>query len=343
MKHFYPALIVLIVACIIGGIFGYIVRPSIAGALLGGEAVIILALMETAVSMDNAIVDARILKTMNKKWQQRYLTIGMPIAVVGMRFLFPVAIVSLIAFISPWEAMTLAFKNPPHYAEIMTSAKNNISIFGSAFLLMISLSYFLHDNEEEYWLPWIEKKLFRLGEVPGFAAGVALLALLIGSFCRPDIYDKLTMMMWGSIGIVSYILVKEVLSWCIGDGSNVVIRGGGILTFFYLEFIDASFSFDSVISAFAITNNTIIIAAGLGVGAMVVRCMTLAMLRSDTLARFAYVEHGAFYTILILAVLMFISVFHEIPEWIMGGIGIVLIGSSFGASVLKNKKERTEC
>lgn len=340
MRHFYPAIIVAVVALLIGGGFGYITQPSVAGALLGGEAVVILALMETAESMDNAIVDARILKTMSEKWQRRYLTFGMPVAVLGMRFLFPALIVSAIAVMSPWQAMTLAFKNPHHYADIMTSAKNNISAFGGAFLLMIALSYFVDDDKDEHWFTWIEEKVARLGGVNGFSAGVALLALVMTSFALSSVHERLNILLWGSTGIISYVLVKEVLSWMIGDASatNNAMRGG-LLTFCYLEFIDGSFSFDSVISAFAITNDPVIIAAGLGVGAMVVRCMTLAMLRSDTLTEFAYVEHGAFYTIFILAVLMLVSVFHEIPEWLTGGIGIVLIGGSFIASIRKNQKE----
>ncbi|GBQ05319.1 DUF475 domain-containing protein [Saccharibacter floricola] len=339
MRHFYPAIIVSVVALLIGVAFGYITQPSVAGALLGAESVIILALMETAESMDNAIVDARILKTMTEKWQKRYLTFGMPVAVLGMRFLFPAVIVSAIAAITPWQAITLAFKEPHHYAEIMTSAKNNISAFGGTFLLMIALSYFIDEDKEEHWLTWVEAKAARLGGVSGFSAGVTLLALLVTSFAVADLRQRCDILLWGGVGIVSYILIKEVLSWLIGDAqsTNTAMRGG-FLTFCYLEFIDGSFSFDSVISAFAITNDPVIIAAGLGVGAMVVRCMTLAMLRSDTLAEFAYVEHGAFYTILILAILMLASILHDIPEWLTGSIGLVLIGGSFVASVWKNKQ-----
>ncbi|MXV44010.1 DUF475 domain-containing protein [Saccharibacter sp. 17.LH.SD] len=340
MKYFYPSIVVGIVALIIGGVFGYISQPSLSGVLLGCEAVVILALMETAESMDNAIVDARILAKMSKKWQGRYLTFGMPIAVFGMRFLFPIVIVSAIASVNPWKALVLAFQNPQHYAEIMTSAKNNISAFGGAFLLMISLSYFVDEDKKEHWISFVETKISKLGGIKGFVPGLTLLVLLSVSGLLETISERYDVLLWGGIGIVSYILIKETLGWVIGDnaGTQTVVRGG-FLTFCYLEFIDGSFSFDSVISAFAITSDPVIIAAGLGVGAMVVRCMTLAMLHSNTLTEFAYVEHGAFYTIFILALLMLVSIFHEVPEWLTGCIGIVLIGGSFIASVWENKKK----
>lgn len=305
---------------------------------MGVEAIGILALMETAESMDNAIVDYGILKTMSPRWQRRYMSWGMPISVLGMRFIFPVLLVSLIAGISPWHAARLAVLAPHRYAELMLSAREMISAFGGAFLLLIALSYFFDEDKTHHWLSWVEAPAARLGGIPAVAVGVTLVVLLVMSKLMPHEKDPFVFLLWGCIGIVSYILGKEGLAWLIGKpGASKAVAGGGFLTFLYLEFIDASFSFDGVISAFAITADPLIIALGLGVGAMFVRSMTLAMLKTNALAEYVYVEHGAFYTIFILALLMLGSVLWEVPEWVTGVVGILLIGGAFIASVMRRR------
>ena len=82
---------------------------------------------------------------------------------------------------------------------------------------------------------------------------------------------------------------------------------GGLGAFLYLEVLDASFSFDGVIGAFALTNNILLIAIGLGVGAMYVRSMTIMLVERGTLAQFRYLEHGAFYSIFALSIVMFLQ------------------------------------
>lgn len=93
---------------------------------------------------------------------------------------------------------------------------------------------------------------------------------------------------------------------------------GGFGAFLYLEVLDASFSFDGVIGAFALTQNLFIIAIGLGIGAMYVRSMTVMLVEKGTLSEYRYLEHGAFYAILILSVVMYFQTLMHIPEVITG-------------------------
>ncbi|MCX5614019.1 DUF475 domain-containing protein [Bombella saccharophila] len=338
MRQFYAAFMVAAFALCIGAGLGYWQTASLTGVLMGVEAVAILALMETAESMDNAIVDYGILKTMSPQWQRRYMSWGMPISVLGMRFLFPILLVAIVAGLSPWQAARLAVMEPQRYAHIMLGARDMIASFGGAFLLLIALNYFLDDDKTHHWVTWVEKPVARLGGVPALPVGVTLAVLMGVSRLMGPGHDPLAFLFWGCGGIVAYILGKEGLVWLIGEpGAAPLMMKGGLLSFLYLEFIDASFSFDGVISAFAITTDPITIALGLGVGAMFVRSMTLSMLKTNALAEYVYVEHGAFYTILILSLLMLCGVLVSVPEWITGLVGLLLIGGAFLASIAQRR------
>ncbi|MFF5668685.1 DUF475 domain-containing protein [Streptomyces hygroscopicus] len=109
--------------------------------------------------------------------------------------------------------------------------------------------------------------------------------------------------------------------------------------FLYLEVIDASFSFDGVIGAFAITNDIFEMALGLGIGAMYIRSLTVFLVRRGTLDDYVYLEHGAHYAIGALAVILLATIKYEINEVITGLVGVVLIGASYWSSVVRNRRE----
>ena len=110
--------------------------------------------------------------------------------------------------------------------------------------------------------------------------------------------------------------------------------------FLYLEVLDASFSFDGVIGAFAITNHIFEMALGLGIGAMYIRSLTVYLVRQGTLDDYVYLEHGAHYAIGALAVILLVTIKYAINEVITGLVGLVLIGASFWSSVRRNKRRR---
>ena len=116
-----------------------------------------------------------------------------------------------------------------------------------------------------------------------------------------------------------------------------MVHRGGLGAFIYLEVLDASFSFDGVIGAFALTTNLFIIAIGLGIGAFYVRALTIMLVERKTLGQYRYLEHGAFYAILVLAVIMYVQTLVHIPEVITGLIGAALIGLSFMSSLRYNR------
>ena len=324
--------------------------------------VAILAVLEISLSFDNAVVNAGVLKKMNAFWQKIFLTIGVLIAVFGMRLVFPVVIVAVTAKMGPIEAVDLALNNKDHYQELVTDAHPAIAAFGGMFLLMIFLDFIFEDRDIQ-WLRWIERPLAKLGKVDMLSVCIALVVLLVTAFTfatnahqhgGAHVDKAQTVLISGIAGLITYMIVGG-LSGYFEDrldeedereeqaersgtaGSAVKLAGqAAFFMFLYLEVLDASFSFDGVIGAFAITNDIVLMALGLGIGAMYVRSLTVYLVRQGTLDDYVYLEHGAHYAIGALAVILMVTIQYQINEIITGLVGVVLIGWSFWSSVRRN-------
>ncbi|MBB3564734.1 hypothetical protein FHX06_006099 [Rhizobium sp. BK512] len=312
---------------------------------LGGMATVfficsVLAVLEISLSFDNAIVNANKLKEMTPVWQHRFLTWGIIIAVFGMRIVFPLAIVAIAAQIGPWEALVLAAREPAEYARIMNDAHLPIAAFGGTFLMMVGLTYFFNHEKEVHWIGSLERIMARSSAIKGIEiAFVLLLILLFSSLLEGE--DATTFVYCAIYGLVTFLVV-EVIGGLLDASQRAMSEAakGGLGAFIYLEVLDASFSFDGVIGAFALTQNLFIIAIGLGIGAMYVRSMTIMLVEKGTLAEYRYLEHGAFYAILILSVIMYVQTLTHIPEVITGLGGAALIGISLWSSIRYNRQER---
>jgi hypothetical protein len=319
---------------------GYQTTGTVAGAvsflLIGG----ILAVLEISLSFDNAIVNANILKDMDPKWQQRFLTWGILIAVFGMRIVFPLAVVVIAAKIGPIAAVVLAATDPQEYARIMDDAHVGISAFGGTFLMMVALSYFMDQSKEVDWIGSIERRLRSLASIRGLEIAVVLFAALILSTVLPN-EESATFLFAAVCGLVTFLAVELVAHFLDAQKeAQTLAAKGGLGAFLYLEVLDASFSFDGVIGAFALTQNLFLIAIGLGIGAFYVRSMTIMLVEQKTLSEFRYLEHGAFYSVLALAMIMYAQSLVHIPEVITGLIGAGLISLSLFSSIRHNKAEK---
>ncbi|WP_034991582.1 DUF475 domain-containing protein [Beijerinckia mobilis] len=337
MQAFRGSMIFTIVCLLLAGLLGYAETGLIAPVLSMVFLAAVLGVMEISLSLDNAVVNASILKDMDEMWQRRFLTWGIVIAVFGMRILFPILIVSFTAMVTPWEAASIAITDHARYEAIVTGAHIGISGFGGAFLMLVGLSFFFDEDREHHWIGFIEKPLSLFAKLP-LAPYITTAFLLIVLSFMLDPAEKQTFLFAGFAGITVYFLVQRLGDF-IGEEDEItgrVVRSGAA-AFVYLEFLDASFSFDGVIGAFAITNDILLIAIGLGIGAMFVRSMTLALVRGGHLSEFRYLEPGAFYAIIALALIMLLSIRIHTPEVVTGLIGAVLIGLSLLASIRHKK------
>ncbi|MEU9665707.1 DUF475 domain-containing protein [Streptomyces bobili] len=336
------------------------------GGWTGLGVVAILSVLEISLSFDNAVVNAGILKKMNAFWQRIFLTIGVLIAVFGMRLVFPVVIVAISAQLGPIEAVDLALTDKDRYEQLVTDAHPAIAAFGGMFLLMIFLDFIFEDRDIK-WLGWLERPLAKLGKVDMLSVCIALIVLLVTAttfathaHLHAGPADKAeTVLLSGIGGLITYMVVgglsgffenkleeeeereheaEEEAARTGKKKAPIVLAGqAAFFMFLYLEVLDASFSFDGVIGAFAITNDIVLMALGLGIGAMYVRSLTVYLVREGTLDDYVYLEHGAHYAIGALAVILLITIQYEIHEFITGMVGVVLIGWSFWSSVRRNR------
>lgn len=338
-RFFSWAFVVTVAGLLAGAFVGYETYGTAAGVLTTFFICAVLAILEISFSFDNAIVNAKKLKEMTPAWQRRFLTWGILIAVFGMRIVFPLLIIVVSAQVNPIEALHLAVSQPDDYARMMHDAHLPIAAFGGTFLLMVGLSYFFDHEKDVHWVEWIESKMASFASIKGIEVAFALLLILGFSRLLPDAAST-TFVFSGIYGLLTFLLV-EILGGFMdrSDQAMSTAAQGGIGAFLYLEVLDASFSFDGVVGAFALSQNLFIIAIGLGIGAMYVRSMTVMLVEKGTLNAYRFLEHGAFYAILVLSVVMYIQTLVEIPEAITGLLGAGLIALALWSSVRWNRRD----
>ncbi len=342
LMKFYKGSILFTAVCLaLGAWYGWSQTGSLAATASMLWIIFVLSILEVSLSFDNAVVNAAVLKDMDDVWQRRFLTWGMVIAVFGMRIVFPLAIVAIAAGLGPMAALDLSLNNPQQYEAIVSSAHVGIAGFGGAFLAMVGLSFFFDGEKDVHWIAWIERKLSVVSNIKAAEIAVLLLSLYFISRMLPA-EDALVFMVAGTLGLVCFIAVEAISTILEMRDQALAMQGAvvrsGLGGFLYLNVLDASFSFDGVIGAFALSNNMVIIALGLSIGAMFVRSMTIHLVKQGTLAEYRYLEHGAFWAIIALGAIMLLSAKFHIPETVTGLIGAILIGLSLWWSVRHNRR-----
>lgn len=342
MQYFRGSIVFSIVCMGLAAWYGFSSTGSLAGTLSVLWIVTVLSILEVSLSFDNAVVNASVLKDMDTVWQRRFLTWGIAIAVFGMRVVFPLAIVAVAANIGPIQAIDLSLNQPRVYEEIVSSAHTSIAGFGGAFLSMVGFQFFFDQDKDIHWIGLIERRISSISAVKAIEIAILLLVIWGISSTLAD-REALTFVRSGMLGIVTFIAVDSLNTWL--EKRDEKRRGAGIAVqsglggFLYLNVLDASFSFDGVIGAFALSNNMIIIALGLSIGAFFVRSMTIMLVNKGTLAEYRYLEHGAFWAIIALGMIMLFSARWHISEVVTGLIGAVLIGLSLWWSIRQKKLE----
>ncbi|MFM9378029.1 DUF475 domain-containing protein [Gordonia sp. VNK21] len=357
------------------GLSGVVTVAALVAAFLyggweGAVVCLILGILEISLSFDNAVINATVLERMSVFWQRMFLTVGVLIAVFGMRVLFPLVIVWATAGLNPKEALDLALNPPPDGAEtfadgspsyetLLTDAHPQIAALGGMFLLMLFLN-FVFSQDRLHWMRHVERPLARMGLLPNISVMVALAALLTTASLMPS-DQRATVLIAGIVGLLLYLVINGLTSLfesgdALDDADDenpadptaagrrpkpVQVAGkAAFFLFLYLEMLDASFSFDGVIGAFAITSDPILIALGLGfIGAMFVRSITIYLVRAGTLSEYRYLENGAHWAIGALATILLVSLHVEVSELVTGLVGVCFIGAAVISSIRANRTE----
>lgn len=340
MQYFISSYIVTILGIVLAYFWGENTHHG--SGLANVFIVIVLSILEVSLSFDNAVVNAIKLEKMNEKWRRRFLTWGIMIAVFGMRFLFPILVIAVFARINLFEVARIAVSDSNKYAHYLHLTHAPIVAFGGAFLLMLFLTYFFSEHKDVHWIKELEKGLQHIGSIKSAETIITILTLFAIQHYVP-VEQRLFVVLSGLGGIIIYLMIDGLTAWLEKKEDESInqlsgpIKGAGFIGFLYLELIDASFSLDGVLGAFALSKDILIITIGLSIGAMFVRSLTIMLVEKKTLGKYVYLEHGAHWAIGALAIIMLISTFHEVPEILTGVIGLTFIIASLISSKLHNK------
>lgn len=346
------------------GVFGISLAVTLGawGAVFGTMGVLALwkvinlTILEITFSFDNAVVNAKWLKTLNHFWQTIFMTVGIFIAVFVVRFVLPIFIVMVTTGEGFTHVIDLALNNPALYAEELHGAGPFIDAFGGTFLVMIALNYFLDAEKETHWLAPIERRLAPLGRFDNLSTWIAIMFQIV-TFA---LHHNAGVLMAGICGVALYEaldLFDSAMDQDTDDDEDTAsvpepspVRGvldlqqkagmAAFIVFLRLEILDASFSFDGVIGAFALTTSVFLIMAGLGSGAMWVRSLTVYLVRAGTMDNFRYLEAGAHWAIGVLGGTMLFKLYGlSLPEAVVGSIGLVFIAFALVSSIRANRRD----
>jgi len=279
-----------------------------------------LCLFETISSIDNAIVNAEVLSTMGERARRFFLTYGLLVAVFLIRGLLPWIIVWFTTpSLGPIGALTAAFSSDPRVLAAVESSAPILLIGGGTFLVFL----FFH------WL-FLEEKQFGLrGEryiqekgVWFFAVVSILLALIVWLALQRE-----PIMAFGAVvGSTAFFIVHGFRQNAEAQERKLMDRNlSDISKIFFLEVIDATFSIDGVLGAFAFTLSVPLIILGNGLGAFVVREITIGNI--NRIKRYIYLKNGAMYSILALGSIMILDSFGiEIPSYLSPLITFGVVG-----------------
>jgi hypothetical protein len=335
-------------------VFGFAHAVALAalagGFVVGGTqgliVVALLGVLEIAVSFDNAIVNATVLARMDRYWQRMFMTVGVLIAAIGMRLLLPLIIVAIGAQLTPWRAVDLAYSDPTRYHDLLLAAQPGIAAYGGIFLLMIAIAFFREEREVHWW-PLVERRLPALLDHRGAPQLIALLfTATAGATVPAPMREKVVL---GCVfGLLCHqgikLLSDRVADRADADGASrprPTVQGrAALLLFIYLELLDATFSMDSVMGGFSVTVNIALITLGLAIGAGYIRALTIYVVRRGTLEQYRYLEHGAYYSIALLSMLLLWEIWRDVPDWITACTGAVVITSAWLTSIWAAKRQQ---
>ena len=275
--------------------------------------------------MDNAIVNAHVLKTMSEKWRKIFLVWGIFTAVFLIRGLLPFIIVWLsvpeVGFMGAFRAM---FDSSPEISRLIEERKGIILIGAGVFLLLVYLHWLFLEKKDPFFVP---DKLIKPQYGVWFFAFTALILVTLLYLARHSVFLMLAAAIGNAMFFIMYGFREqaEKQEEAIGGGRSNMSDFSKLM---YLEVLDASFSFDGVVGAFAFTTSIPLIFIGNGVGALIVRQLTIKGI--NQVAKYKWLKNGAMTSIGVLGVFIILKSFGVyIPEYIPTVTTIFFVGFSF--------------
>ena len=282
-----------------------------------------LALFETVSSVDNAVINSQVLSTMSKKGRRWFLLCGLLVAVFLMRGLLPLLLVwATNPSLGLWGALTATFNNDPRVNTSIQQSAPTLLIAGGTFLLFL----FFH------WL-FIQPKEFGFrGERFFLKQGIwfyAVVSITLAFIVWLSISVNPFMAFGAVVGSTAFFVTHGFREQAERNEEKLLSEGkSDVSKILYLEVIDATFSIDGVLGAFAFTLSVPLILLGSGIGALVVRQLTVGNI--ERIQKYKFLENGAMYSIFVLGLIMILDSFKVgIPEWVSPIVTFLIVGYFF--------------
>lgn len=282
-----------------------------------------LILFEIINSVDNAIINAHVLRTMSEKWRKMFLYVGILTSVFLVRLILPLVIVWLVVpHISFSELMKVFTGGSTIAADAIEQQKSLILSFGGIFMLLLYFHWLFMERKHPLF---VHERLLKEHHDVWFFAFAAIILVVLLYFAR----DNPNMMLTTSIGSATFFIIygfKETAER--KEARLIKKKTSNVSKFLYLEVLDATFSFDGVVGAFAFTTNLLYIVIGLGIGAIVLRELTI--LGINRIAKYKWLKNGAMTAIGFLGAFMILESFHiELPIYLPTLVTSGVVGYAF--------------
>jgi len=283
-----------------------------------------LVVFEVVNSVDNAVVNAGVLKTMSVLWRKRFLLIGIVTSVFLVRFLLPLVIVWISVPTISLPEMFLAFTGQSTVAEAAINLQKPVILtFGGVFLVYLYLHWLFLEKKDPLYI----ERFLKEKHGAWFFAVTAVLLVVIMFFAR----FNPVMMLAAAVGSATFFITYGLRETAEKSEDPLVAGTSGfsdLSKFVYLEVLDATFSFDGVVGAFAFTMNLLLILIGMGIGAIVVRQLTVKGI--DSIGKYKYLKNGALTSIGFLGLFMLMESFGvELPYYIPTIVTFIVVGVAF--------------
>lgn len=289
-----------------------------------------LSLFETVSSVDNAIINAEVLSTMSDRARKWFLTWGMVIAVFLVRGILPFAIVwAFNPSLSPIQILSAAWSSDPLVAQSIDKSAPILLIAGGIFLVFLFL-HWLFLEEKELGLPKAETFFMKRGV--WFYATVSILLSVLSWFAL----KHSTLMGFGAVVGSSLFFITHGFKQNAEEQEKKLMNSASsdFSKLLFLEIIDSTFSIDGVLGAFAFTLSVPLILLGNGLGAVIVRKLTMSNM--ERIKKYVYLKNGAMYSILVLGIIMILDSFgFTIPEYVSPLTTFVVVGLFFWKSKIR--------
>ncbi len=288
-----------------------------------------LCLFETISSIDNAVINAEVLSTMGQKARKWFLFWGMLFAVFVIRGLLPLLIVWVtVPSLGIWGALTATFNSDPRVVEAIDRAAPLLMMAGGIFLVFLFFNW-LFQEEKSYGL--FGERFFHKHSVWFYAVVSLVLTVIVWLALQRDPLLAFAASLGSSLFFITHGFKQNAQL----QEKQLIKKGNSDLAkIFYLEAIDATFSIDGVLGAFAFTLSVPLILIGNGLGAIILRQLTISNI--DRIKKYVYLKNGAMYSVLFLGTIMLLDSFgFHIPSYVSPVATFVTVGYFF----LKSKKE----